>query len=110
MLVGTPIYMAPELALDPQLAPSADMFSLGIMAFELLVGTHAFRAPPALERLEGRSVPLPASLAIHRSDLDLEIVKLLDACLSFDPAIRPTAEELARVIRERIGPSADRSA
>jgi serine/threonine protein kinase len=106
MLVGTPGYMAPELALGPQIAPSADMFSFGIMAFELLTGTHAFRVPPAIERLEGRSVPPPASIGAYRPELDPAVVAMIDACLSFDPTARPTAEALAREIRAKTGAAA----
>lgn len=99
MLVGTPMYMAPELAFDPRLlSPAADVFSLGVMAYELLSDTPAFAKAPALERLEGRTAPPPASIAAHRPELDPDVVELLDACLAFDPLKRPTARALAQVL------------
>jgi len=101
MLVGTPMYLAPELAFDPRLlSASADMFSLGVMAYELLTGTAAFKAPPALEHLEGRTVASPPSIATHRPELDPEVVEMLDACLSFDPMGRPPAIVVARALAE----------
>ena len=89
---------APELALEAALTPAADMFSFGVMAFELLSGEQAFRTPPALSRLEGRSIRPPPSLALHRPDLDATVVELADCCLSTEPAQRPTAAEMARAL------------
>jgi len=97
VLVGTPVYMAPELAFDPRLlSPAADVWSLGVMAYELLTGVAPFDAPPALERLEGRDISPPPSIAVHRPELDPEIIAMVDRCLSFDAKTRPSARELAQ--------------
>ncbi|MCK6589140.1 MAG: protein kinase, partial [Polyangiaceae bacterium] len=62
-LMGTPIYMAPELAAGVKFAkPSADIFSLGVIAYELLAGKSPFPEPPALMRLAGKTMPPPPPL------------------------------------------------
>ncbi len=97
-LVGTPTYIAPELALDPtKLSPAADVFSLGVMAFELLVGKLPFAYAPSLARAEGRSVRPPPALASLRPDLPSDVAETLDACLALEPEKRPTTEKLVRV-------------
>lgn len=50
MLVGTPLYMAPEvLQRDEELGPLADIYALGAVGYFLLTGTHVFPATNAVE-------------------------------------------------------------
>jgi serine/threonine-protein kinase len=98
VIVGTPMYMAPEMALGARraLAP-ADIFSFGVVAYEVLSGALPFDAPPILKRahLKGRAptpfhVPvLPVSDALRA---------LFARCLSHDPALRPDAATLSRAL------------
>ena len=95
-IAGTPMYMAPELADGPDaLTPAVDIFSLGVIAFELLTGRKPFPRPPTELRLAGRSVPLAPLLRDERPDLGRALADLLSACLSLDPELRPTAAEIA---------------
>jgi len=96
VLVGTPTYIAPELALGtPIVEPPSDMFSLGVMAFELLAGRRPFEGSAALRVAAGESILPPPSLAMLRPDLPLALSDTLDRCLSFAPRERPTASDLA---------------
>jgi serine/threonine-protein kinase len=100
-VMGTPTYMAPELALDgtPVLA-SLDVYAFGVMAHELLVGRPPFRDPLFVRAVHGRSLPPPTSLAVARPRLDRRVADLVDRCLALDASVRPTASEAARVLRE----------
>jgi serine/threonine protein kinase len=102
-LMGTPIYMAPELASGVKFAkPSADIFSLGVIGYELLTGKSPFVEPPALMRLAGRSAPPPEPLLRMRPKLPPGAAQIIERCLSHDPAARPTAREVAEKLAEAI--------
>jgi serine/threonine protein kinase len=98
-IVGTPVYMAPELALDPPLiSPAADVFSFGVLAHQLLTGQRPFAEPPVMMVAEGRK--LPPELDLDLEDVPIGLRATLRACLSLDPDARPGAARLVEVFRE----------
>lgn len=58
-LIGSPAYLAPEAFLSPKVSPSADIFSLGVVAYEFLVGCKPFHGDsiPALAGAIQRDKP-----------------------------------------------------
>jgi serine/threonine-protein kinase len=98
VLIGTPLYMAPELATGSRKAPPAsDIWSFGVIAFELLTGKIPFSVPPVVAIWKQQSVSSPR-LQTQRADLPEGLATLLDRCLSVDPAQRPTLPELLSTI------------
>jgi eukaryotic-like serine/threonine-protein kinase len=63
MLLGTLRYMSPEQARGEQITSATDIFSLGIVLFELATGQHPFPAKSAFETLQSilSQAPLPPS-------------------------------------------------
>ncbi len=99
-IFGTPQYMAGELTEGTKSStPSSDMFAIGIIAFEILVGKRPFRESPLEARLRGRAMPTPPPLASLCPDLPRDVALALDLALSHDTAARPTARALADAIR-----------
>jgi hypothetical protein len=99
LVVGTPLYMAPELAHGARGArSSADLFSFGVMAFELITGELPFRVPPAFEALAGKPVTRAPSLAARSLPLEPELLAAIDSTIDPDPAARPSAEAMARLL------------
>jgi serine/threonine protein kinase len=99
ILVGTPMYMAPELSEGSHLArPPSDIFSLGVIAYELYTGEIPFARPPVWARWRGSDAAAP-SLAVKRPDLPAALVALIDSCLHLDPTLRPTADAIATALR-----------
>src|SRR3954469_21655974 len=94
--LGTPLYMAPEqAAADPSTDHRADIYSFGIMAYELFAGAPPFagRAPAALLAAQMTETPPPLSAA--RPDAPVPLVDLIRRCLEKEPSRRPqTATEL----------------
>jgi serine/threonine protein kinase len=100
-IVGTPVFMAPELALDPPLiSPAADVFSFGVLAFQLLTGRRPFGEPPVMMVAEGRK--LPPELDLDLDGVPIGLRATLRACLSLDPDARPGATRLVEVFREML--------
>ncbi len=102
ILVGTPMYMAPELSEGSQGAqPSSDIFSLGMIAYELFSGELPFARPPVWARWRGIEKHAP-SLAGKRPDLAPALVELIDRCLQLDPGLRPTAAEIVAALPDEL--------
>jgi hypothetical protein len=98
--LGTPQYMAPEqAAADPNADNRVDFYALGIVAYEMLVGSPPFhgRTPQAL--LAAQLTELPPPLASRRYDVPVALADLVMKCLEKDPADRPrSASELVRIL------------
>src|SRR4051794_28879798 len=88
--IGTPSYMAPEQALAEDVGPWTDLYSLGMLTFELVVGRLPFASteePLALLlRQVNEPVPAPIDLA---PDLDPRVSDWIERLTEKDPADRP---------------------
>src|SRR5688572_10391757 len=102
--LGTPLYMAPEqAAADPNSDHRADIYSFGIMAYELFAGAPPFvgRSPAAL--LAAQMTETPPLLSAARPDAPRQLVELLRRCLEKEPAKRPqTAAELVQALDQAL--------
>jgi alkyl hydroperoxide reductase subunit AhpC/tRNA A-37 threonylcarbamoyl transferase component Bud32 len=91
---GTPLYMAPEQALGLPTTPAGDVFSFGLVLFEMLSGRRARSGQPTLQLfLELPTEDLALQLA---AQVDEPYRDLLLAVLSREPAQRPTMAEVVR--------------
>ncbi len=98
-VIGTPMYMAPELGLGgTAVTPSADVFAVGVIAHEILAGALPYLEAPALCVLRGEAVPTPLGLAAARPGLPMAVVTVIDRCLLEDPSRRPSAAEVAELL------------
>jgi len=94
--LGTPMYMAPELVLGVDRARTpCDLYSFGIMAWELLTGAAPFASPAIYDVLAGRSLPEPTPLP---AGLDPKVRRAIEQCLRGEPSARPTARQLADLL------------
>jgi serine/threonine-protein kinase len=98
--IGTPRYMAPELADGAKHASAAsDIFGFGIIAYEMLSGAFPFDGSAALQRLKGHVYESPTPLARLCPSLGPAIASVIDRCLAEHPKDRPDAAAIARVLR-----------
>jgi serine/threonine protein kinase len=100
-LIGTPMYMAPELwnSGSHRAEPLSDIFSIGVIAFELLTGRMPFAVPPVMARANDEPIYI-ARLTQVRADLDARLIALVESCLALTPESRPRARELHKRLIE----------
>lgn len=108
-LVGTPAYAAPErLRGDDRRDPRTDVYSVGVLLFEMLAGQRPFDAPTFAElarKVRNESAPALRSL---RRDVSPELERVVARALAKTPAERWTnAEELAAALVPFGGRSVD---
>jgi serine/threonine-protein kinase len=97
--VGTPTYVSPEQAAgDPELDQRTDLYSLGVVAYEMLAGRPPFtyRALQALLAAHRSEAPLP--IATQRPGTPPWLAQLVTRLLAKPPAERPqSADEVLHV-------------
>jgi hypothetical protein len=99
-LIGTPQYLSPEQARGGELTEKTDVYSLGVMAYELFLEQLPFEAETAAEimTMHLRAVPPPASEAWP--DIPPQLDHLLHEMLAKHPLHRPTMLDVARRLEE----------
>jgi len=99
LLKGHPQYMAPEQARDVELDGRADLFSLGVLLFELFTGQHPWAGATELEIIRKITQEPPADILTLRPKLDKELALVVSRLLEQDPERRfQTADE----VRDRL--------
>ncbi len=104
MITGSPAYLSPEQILGQQLSPQCDLYSLGIVAYEMLTGEKPFSTQTTLSDLLQKHLkePLPPLLT-RRPDLPLSAEVVLQRATAKDPNQRfPNALAMAAALREAL--------
>jgi serine/threonine protein kinase/predicted ATPase len=103
-LMGTAAYMSPEQAQGLTADSASDIFSLGIVLYQLATGRHPFSADSALGTLFAIATrqPMPPSQLNPEIPADLE--GLIEGMLHKDARMRPTAAEVAAALAAPLGP------
>ncbi|HMC53587.1 MAG TPA: serine/threonine-protein kinase, partial [Gemmatimonadaceae bacterium] len=97
MYLGTPTYMSPEQGAGEEVTGASDVYSLGVLAFELLVGHAPFEGSP-VHVMASHMNETPKRVDELRSDVSDELATLIARCLEKSPARRPTAEEIVHFL------------
>jgi tRNA A-37 threonylcarbamoyl transferase component Bud32 len=96
--IGTPAYMAPEqVSADPAVDHRADLYSFGMLAYEMLTGRPPFAERMPQELLAAHLVQTPTPL--DTADVPQPLADLVMRCLEKRPADRPEdAKEIVRAL------------
>jgi eukaryotic-like serine/threonine-protein kinase len=98
--LGTPAYMAPEQVVgDGATDHRADLYALGVVAYEVLTGAHPFGARTPQTLVAAHLTEAPPPLASRRADVPPPLAALVMQLLSKDPTGRPpSAEAVVRAL------------
>jgi serine/threonine-protein kinase len=94
-LRGKPRYMAPEQTYGEPPTPAADVFALGIIAWELFTGLPLYRGPDLKSILEAVRRTDPPRIDRLNPNVPKEIVDAIAKALSREPPDRGTAADLS---------------
>jgi tetratricopeptide (TPR) repeat protein len=105
--IGTPTYMAPEqAAADPNLDHRADLYALGVVAYEMLCGRPPFMAPTPQGMLAAHVTQTPEPVNAYRQTIPADISQIVMRCLAKHPADRwQSAAELGEQLEIATTPS-----
>lgn len=95
MIKGKMSYMAPEQLQSTALDGRADLYSLGVVLYEMLGGENPFGDPEKLSPIQRFAAGELPSLGARAENLDPAITRLVDQCLAAEPDQRP---ESARAV------------
>ncbi|HEX3346134.1 MAG TPA: serine/threonine-protein kinase, partial [Polyangiaceae bacterium] len=90
MLLGTPEYMSPEQTRGQPVDGRSDVFSLGVVLYEMLTGTSPFRRATRIDTFAAIVRDAPEPLRPLAPGVPEAVAELVDACLRKPPGDRPT--------------------
>jgi serine/threonine-protein kinase len=101
--IGTPQYMSPEQAAgEKEIDGRSDLYSLGIVSYQMLTGELPFTAPTVAGILMKQITEMPPSVAQKRPDCPEDLALAVTRCLEKDPENRwPSADALRRALEAR---------
>jgi predicted Ser/Thr protein kinase len=111
-LLGTPEYMSPEQCLgEKEITPASDLFSLGVMLYQMLSGKLPFEGQSAVGLMQSITTDTPPRLPQVVSGLPDDVARLVAHLMEKDTERRPTSaravvEMVQRLRRENGGGSA----
>jgi hypothetical protein len=88
---GTPAYMAPEQLSGKEVSARSDIYSLGLVLYEIFSGKRAWEANSLPELLRLREESAPPGLSNMVRDIDPAVERVILRCLEPDPARRPAS-------------------
>ena len=98
-LLGTPTYMSPEQCRSArEVTDRSDVYSLGVIAYEVLTGTQPFRGRSEIETIMRHRSLVPPSCRELQPAIPAEFAQLVSNMLSKTPQERPSAAELKQAI------------
>ena len=98
---GTVAYMSPEQARGGRVDARSDVFSLGVVLYQMLTGERPFQGASAVDTISSILRDAPPPVTDRRADLPLHLAKIVRRCLEKDPRDRyQTSRDVHNELRE----------
>ena len=95
--------MSPEQLLGEAVTDESDVYSLGIMGYELLTLKTPYEGTTSVQLVTAHLKKEPIPLARLRPDVDPHLAELMERCLSKNPRHRPRASEVGKALEQFTG-------
>jgi serine/threonine protein kinase len=106
MAMGTPEYMAPEQAAGANADARADVYAVGAILYEMLVGRPPHEGNTIMDVLTKKATEKPAPVVSLRPDVPAELERVVMRCLAMSPDERPQSmDALAQDLGRLSGPA-----
>ena len=102
LLAGTPEYIAPEQAQGMKVEGSADLYSLGVMLFEMVSGQLPFEADTVVALLQKHVSERAPRLSSVMNNVPEGLEEFIENLLLKEPQLRPKSADAARVTVQRL--------
>ena len=86
---GTPAYMAPEQLAGHEVTTKSDIYSLGLVLYEIFTGKKAFEAATLEDLIKQRETTTPPSISDYVKEVDPLVERVILRCLERDAASSP---------------------
>jgi TolB-like protein/Flp pilus assembly protein TadD len=101
VVMGTPAYMSPEQVVGAPLDHRTDIFSLGVLLYEMVTGRRPFQGRSSAETTSAILRDTPAAVTEVRADVPGDLARIIRRCLEKDPRHRiQTARDVANELKE----------
>ncbi len=98
--LGTPQYMSPERCTNKEITTSSDVYSLGVLMFQMITGRLPYEASTPVELIKRIVTDPPARLSEYRTDIPKDVERLVAFTIEKKPGDRPeSAQQLAELIQ-----------
>jgi serine/threonine protein kinase len=102
-VLGDPRYMSPEQLLGEAITDESDVYSLGVMGYELLTLKSPYEGSTTVQLITAHLKQDPIPLARLRPEVDPQLEQLMGRCLAKNPRHRPGAAEVAKALKHFTG-------
>lgn len=100
---GSPFYMAPEIYHGLDSSSASDIYSLGVLAYELLTDTRPFVGSTYEELMVAHLTGIPNLIHRNKPEVSADLSQIINGCLAKEAKDRPNIDEIHAIFKELLG-------